>query len=410
MKRLVPPAAAESRGARCREPVAVTVTSDTALGVGACAGVVEALVKHILYQRCQIPVPFDALEREARLQRSRSQAYLRDAALPPHARQNKISRKEEIMKHKLQRKRLQWLCKVDKFLQNFNSLKESLHNELKSGSVQGVNIILGSSVMTGRESYLIRLPEGYSSQSSTQPAKAHNTGLKLFRNLVTNEALLKVMNQPCGVQRIWVMVQKSPGPENTTDHPMPLGGDTTAANLIPRPEYSENRRATKVEIDIQHTGVSAAMDLTPTVGSGITLHNLGIKRSLYISSPSMFHSYSSNRNQDMLPCTYLGKLESGNGASDSDRHKMLPPSLIRNSDSTYNRPILETPVKMFKGDVIPVVETPVHSSFHKVESFTPSKQLANQLGTFNLSDGMLDTAWYQIDCLISGFRDMCTRS
>lgn len=205
------------------------------------------------------------------------------------------------------------------------------------------------------------------------------------------------------------MVQKSPRSQNTSNHTMPLGSDTTAANLIPRPEYSENHRATRVEIDIQHTGVSAAMDLTPTVGSGITLHNLGIKRSLYVSSPSVFDSYSCSRNQDMLPLTYLGKLESGDGASDSDRHKMLPPSLIRNSESTYNRPMLETPVKMFKGDIIPMVETPVHSTFYKVESFTPSKQLASQLGTFNLSDGTLDTAWYQIDCLISGFRDMCTR-
>ena len=215
------------------------------------------------------------------------------------------------------------------------------------------------------------------------------------------------MNKPCGVQRIWVMVQKSSEPENTTNPTTSLGGETTAANLIPRPEYSENHRATKVEIDIQHTGVSAAMDLTPTVGSGITLHNLGTKRSLYLSSPSVFHSYPSNRNQSILPCTYPGKLESDNAASDLDRHKMLPPSRIRNLDCTYNRPILETPVKMFKGDSIPMVETPVHSSFHKVESFTPSKQLASQLGTFNLSDGTLDTTWYQIDCLISGFRDMC---
>ncbi|XP_045128028.1 uncharacterized protein LOC123514284 [Portunus trituberculatus] len=406
MQRLVPSASGQSYGTRCKKPVAVTVTSDTPLDMEACAGVVEVLVKHILYQRGQIPVPFDALQREARLQRSISQAHLRDAALPLNARQNSVSRKEEIMKHKLQRKRQQWLCKVDKFLLNFNSMKESLHNELKSGSVRGVKVILGSSVMTGRESYFIRLPEDYSSQSSTQPAKPHNRGLKLFRNLVTNEALLKVMNQPCGVQRIWVMVQKSTGLKNTTDHTKSLGANTTAVNVIHRPEYSEHQRTTKVEINIQHRSVSASMDLTPTVGSGITLHNLGTKRSLYLSSPSVFHSCSSNRNQGMLTCTYLEK-ESDNGTSDSDRHKMLPPSLIRNSDCTYNKSILKTPVKLYKEDIIPMVETPVHSSFLKVESFTPSKQLASRLGTFNLSDGTLDTTWYQIDCLISGFRDMC---
>ena len=72
-------------------PVTVTVTSDIGLGVEACSGVVETLVKHILYQRGQIPVPFDALEREVRLQRSRSQAHLSEAAQPPQHTHNTVS-------------------------------------------------------------------------------------------------------------------------------------------------------------------------------------------------------------------------------------------------------------------------------------------------------------------------------
>ena len=232
------------------------------------------------------------------------------------------------------------------------------------------------------------------------------TNILFFRTLVTNEALLKVMNRPCGAQRIWVMVQKSssPPPDNTTA----MEGETTTANLIPRPEYSQNLRATVVEINIQYTCVNASMDLTPTVGSGITLHNLGIKRSLYLTSPSVCPFYSHNIDQDTLHCTYQGKWKSDNGVSDSGKKEMLPPCLSGHSDSIYNRPFLETPVKI-KEDVIPIVETPVHSSVHKIESFTPSKQLASQLGTFNLSDDSLDTVWYQIDCLISGFKDMCIR-
>lgn len=209
------------------------------------------------------------------------------------------------------------------------------------------------------------------------------------------------------------MVQKSSSlpPNNTTV----LESDTTAANLVPRPEYSQNLRATVVEINVQHTCVNASMELTPTVGSGITfqgniLHKFGIKRSLYLSSPSVSHFYSHNINQDTLHCSRQGYKESDTGLSDSTKKEMLPPSLSENSECTHSRPVLETPVKIFKGDVIPVVETPVHSSVHEIESFTPSKQLASQLGTFNLSDGALDTVWYQIDCLISGFRDMCTRS
>lgn len=369
-------------------------------------------MKYILYQRCQIPVPFDALVREVRMQ---SQAHQEEAADTPPP-QDMVSRKKEILKQKLRRKRQQWLNKAEKFLQNFNSIKESICNELKSGAVQGLNIILGSSVMTGREIFFIRLPDSFSTQSSTQLPRGQQTGVQLFRTLVTNEALLKVMNRPCGVQRIWVMMQKSCSSQPDTQTTTARGNDSPATSLIPRPEYFQNHRATVVEINVQHSRLTASMDLTPTVGSGITLqcntlHKLGIKRSLYLNSPSIPQFYSGN--QDSMHSTFQEYKESDSGVmalKDYGKNNMFPISLIRNSESAYNRPILETPVKIFKEDIIPIVETPVHSSVLKMESFTPSKQLASQLGTFNLSDSPSDTHWYQIDCMMSGFRDICMRS
>lgn len=222
------------------------------------------------------------------------------------------------------------------------------------------------------------------------------------------------MNRPCGVQRIWVMVQKSYSSQPTTPATT-AGNSSTATSLIPRPEYSQNRRATVVEINVQHSRLTAPMDLTPTVGSGImlqnnTLHKLGKKRSLYLSSPSIPHFYSCN--QDPLHSTFQENKESDAGAmasvSDCGKKNIFPVSVIKSSESAYNGSILETPVKIFKEDIIPIVETPVHCSV--LESFTPSKQLANQLGTFNLSDSPSDTLWYQIDCMIRGFRDICVRS
>lgn len=60
-------------------------------------------------------------------------------------------------------------------------LLQSICNELKSGAVQGLNIILGSSVMTGREIFFIRLPDSFSTQSSTQLPRGQQTGVQLFR-------------------------------------------------------------------------------------------------------------------------------------------------------------------------------------------------------------------------------------
>lgn len=46
--------------------------------------IIEDLFKYILYQRCQIPVPFDILERETRKQRQIHQEQEEaDAAQPP---------------------------------------------------------------------------------------------------------------------------------------------------------------------------------------------------------------------------------------------------------------------------------------------------------------------------------------
>ncbi|KAG0728468.1 hypothetical protein GWK47_032393 [Chionoecetes opilio] len=226
------------------------------------------------------------------------------------------------------------------------------------------------------------------------------------------------MNRPCGVQRVWVMVQRccSPTPDNTNTT-APLDDTTTTANnLIPRPDFSQNPRATVVEINVQHTCVNASMDLTPTVGSGIKFQNNmlyknGINKSLYHNSPCMSHGPFNNSHQEALYTSHQGYKESDAGSKatiDSGKKNILPLSLSDNSDLTYRRPILETPVKTLKGEAIPVVETPVHSSLH--EPFTPSKQLASQLGTFKLCDGAQDCMWYQVDTLLSGFRDMCAKS
>lgn len=223
------------------------------------------------------------------------------------------------------------------------------------------------------------------------------------------------MNRPCGVQRIWVMIQKSCGSQPNIPATSPGRNDSNDTNLIPRPEYFRSHRATVVEINVQHSRLTAPMDLTPTVGSGIslqsnTLHKLSIKRSLYLNSPCTPHFFSYR--QDPLHSTFqeIKGSDSGAVASLSDSSKMFPLSLIKNVESAYNRPILETPVKLFKEDIIPIEETPVHSSVLKSEPLTPSKQLANQLGTFSLSDNPSDTLWYQIDCMIHGFKDICLRS
>lgn len=201
------------------------------------------------------------------------------------------------------------------------------------------------------------------------------------------------------------MIQKTAPSQPDTSTATAGGNDS----LIPRPECLQNSRAKLVEINLKHSIVNASMDLTPTVGSGITsLQKLEAKKSLYINTPNIPRFYSCN--QGPLHSSFQEYKEFDSVAmaslSDHGKKKIHPINLVRNSESAYNRPILETPVKMFKENVIPIVETPVHSSVLKTEPFTPSKQLANQLHTLDLKDSLPDAHWYQIDNVLQGFTDI----
>lgn len=82
-----PPAAVQQRR-RTKEPITINVKSDIILSVSSCMTIIEDLMKYILYQRCQIPVPFDALVREARVQ---NQAHQEEKAATTPSPQDMVS-------------------------------------------------------------------------------------------------------------------------------------------------------------------------------------------------------------------------------------------------------------------------------------------------------------------------------
>lgn len=60
-------------------------------------------------------------------------------------------------------------------------LLQSICNELKSGDVQSLSIMIGSSVFCAREVYFIRLPESFSKPTPAQIPKREYTKRQLFR-------------------------------------------------------------------------------------------------------------------------------------------------------------------------------------------------------------------------------------
>lgn len=72
----------QRRRKKTREPITINVKSDMVLSVISWMAIIEELMKYILYQRCQIPVPFDALVHEARIQRKTHQEEEADDTPP----------------------------------------------------------------------------------------------------------------------------------------------------------------------------------------------------------------------------------------------------------------------------------------------------------------------------------------
>lgn len=267
-----------------------------------------------------------------------------------------------------------------------------------------------------------------------------------YRTLITNEDLLKLVNGPSSILKVWVMLQKMHSPstfmtfngfQSQAIIPVP---DTSSSGLIPRLGYSPNFRAQVVQINVHHpTSVGTPMDLTPSVGSGIiqctstSCRKMATKRSFgfELSGVSKRYSFSSDiSNQSNLHCKNSSSSDGGNKVSTSDHketvcletfsgikthnYNFYESPCLSNQRFTHRRG-LETPVNHSIG-IAPIRETPVVSSFTPDSQLTPSKLITSQMGNFTLSDGCLNdfsssanALWYQIDHAICGFKDLCLK-
>nr|XP_045597306.1 uncharacterized protein LOC123757582 isoform X1 [Procambarus clarkii] len=448
-----------------KENIDITVNLRTSLTVSLCMKIVEDMLKYILYQRRQIPVHFDVLAREAASASHRDphQDPNRDPHWDPHRDPHQdphtqltnknydpgnqggsinqvYSRKKEVARQTLERKRERWLVKVNNFVANFKRVMQVLRTEFEGGDVLAVNLILGSSVMSSREVFSIVFPPDYASAEEIKISNGRHTIVEMLRALVGNEDLVKLVNRPLSVQKVWVMVQKSHSPNQTTLSPL----DSSSCDLVLHLGYSPNLRAKVVQIKVCHPPAVIPMDLTPCVGTGITEHTStslkknGTKRALAFGIPGVSKRYSANdissynrssmedessvlceanilkitRHKEIANLRTLNRMKA-NDLIDKNLGNQRT-ACLKLVLETPMKPVLDTPINKLSR-IESIIETPTIPSLNLEGHPTPSKTLTTQLGKCTLADRCMDAAvcttdgplWYQIDQVICGFKDVC---
>ncbi|XP_071530035.1 uncharacterized protein [Panulirus ornatus] len=420
-----------------RRKINIDVKLERNLTRSSCIKIIEDLLKYILYQRRQIPLQYDLLVREVA-----KEEHLATSATEQEKNESQVySRKEEIVRQNLERKRQRWLRKVKNFIENFKAVMQRLRTEFEEGDVVAVNISLGCSILSSRELFNISLPHNYKTVRELESLDGRHNTMQFFRTLITNEDLLNLVNRPCGIQKVWVMLQKhSPSTfktfstlQNRTISSIP---DIITSGLVPRPGYAPNSCAQIIHINVHNPPqVGNSMDLTPCVGSGIiqcsspSSRKTAAKRSLGfdLSSVSKRYSFSSDINSHSNLHCKSDSSDGGNRLSTSEKsvetlngiqthnQNFHDGPCLSNQRSVYRRQGLETPTNHSKG-IAPVIQTPISSSFTVDNQSTPSKLLTTQLGNFTLSDSCQDNSdtcdnamWYQIDHAICGFKDVCLK-
>ncbi|KAK7073079.1 hypothetical protein SK128_000183 [Halocaridina rubra] len=279
-----------------KEIIRVNVDIDSELTPFSCFKILENILKYILYQRCQIPLPYDVLCKE--FQQNDVFENRRDspcnAGYSGCADQYSLQihqSKEEVLQKKKERKKRQRLQKIKTLLDSFHRVTEVLHSELKSGNMTAVRFLLGHAISSKCEIYTILLPASISTSHIVHSKQ--DAIMQFFRAFVTNEDLVNLISRPCSIKKLWVMFEKkdftsllcNDSSSNNTAKSL-ASSETAHSKCIPHPEFKPNSNSQMIEVLVHVKPQETPMEFTPSVGSGVidymctSLRKISTKRSL----------------------------------------------------------------------------------------------------------------------------------
>ncbi|TRY63139.1 hypothetical protein TCAL_00349 [Tigriopus californicus] len=191
------------------------------------AHIVIDLLKHLLHQRHQIPLPYERIQFDVRSIQPRPPF---DPTQTEQAPSVGLSVREQIQYRRNQVRQATLAQRFHRtasnFLQNFESLTRNLteaiiaHEPGNGAELKCVAIIFGPTPLSPKEIYHVRLPEGWAMATSprdsgdglqphNEPSQARKkANLKLFRAMVNHEHFFAQTGQPLALTNVFVALKK----------------------------------------------------------------------------------------------------------------------------------------------------------------------------------------------------------
>ncbi len=193
------------------EPIELRVEIPEPLSPGLTSLFVVSLLKSLLYQRGQIPVQHEVIQRDAEKTPDDEEEEEDDETLP--IRERLKLRAARVKRRKL---RSRYLRSVSEFELCFQSLRGHLEEEVRASfdCISSVSFLFGATPISPKEVFQISLPPPPRT-NGTPPTyldlerRSRKIGLHLFRRMLTHEGLLSRISRNLGLSNVYVAVQKT---------------------------------------------------------------------------------------------------------------------------------------------------------------------------------------------------------
>lgn len=200
---------------RCSDPVDLSLDLRQRPSPQVAALFLTSLLRSLLYQRGQIPVPMEVVERELAKEGGGGGEDREEDEVVPARKRLRL----RAMRAKRKKLRERYLRSAAKFEVALSSLRGHLEEEVtKGGTISSVAFIFGATPISPREVFQVLLPpplllrHGGDSDGAADPSRlSRRLGIGLFRQMASHEALTERFSRPLGPTNVFVAVRKRSG-------------------------------------------------------------------------------------------------------------------------------------------------------------------------------------------------------
>lgn len=197
---------------------------DDPLSPSCFAHIVKELLKNLLHQRHQIPLPFERIKSDVRsLERRNPEVEIESETLERLSIREKVKHRQSQVRQATLEKRFHrvasnFVANLETLLQN---LTETIINEA-GDQLKCVSIILGATPLSPKEIYHVPVPTFLAGEAVTPPSDSGDSvppvidsnrarkkaNLRLFRAMVNHEQFFTQTGQPLALTNVFIALKR----------------------------------------------------------------------------------------------------------------------------------------------------------------------------------------------------------